>query len=618
MKRLVVVVFVMVLAAVCCADYASEVMADGPEAYYRFEESAGATSVADHSGNGHGSTAVSDVIFGETGAVGKAGTCSNGYVRLDLQLSPAADDFSIEAIARFDVSDIARTFVSQDDGAGDGRILLSRNPEGKVFTRLGGEFNSSSSAISQGTWHHIVMTVEDGGTTDTIRFYIDGQPDGSDTTTAEFANGNWKLGSGMIGALDEVAIYTKTLSAEKVLDHYTLIDPVSEYPGDSPVHYVSRTGLGVYPYTNWTTAARFIQQAVDAAQAGDTVLVTNGSYASAAEISVTKAITIESVNGRDVTFVSGQDAHRCFNLGNSACTISGFAIVGGYVDNDRGGGVYCVTTNPVITHCTLSFNKASGYDGEGGGIYKGTLNHCTLTYNQAGYGGGSDGGTLNHCTLTQNRAYLEGGGSHNGTLKNCIVWENSADQGLADNWYDDLGLDISYSCTTPDPDETGNNITNSPRFVSSIDLHLLSNSPCIDAGTNLVGFVDDLDGTPRPLDGDANGSAIPDMGAYEYLNAVADSDGDSVTDGDEQIADTGITDSNDWFSVTAFTSNSVVSFESSDERQYTLQYCTNLVDGVWSNIVGQADILGSGGLDTLTDPAPTNSPCYYRVQVSIP
>ena len=33
------------------------------------------------------------------------------------------------------------------------------------------------------------------------------------------------------------------------------------------------------PYTNWTTAAHVIQDAVDAAQTGDTVLVAGGVYA---------------------------------------------------------------------------------------------------------------------------------------------------------------------------------------------------------------------------------------------------------------------------------------------------------------------------------------------------
>jgi hypothetical protein len=56
-----------------------------------------------------------------------------------------------------------------------------------------------------------------------------------------------------------------------------------------------------------------------------------------------------------------------------------------------------------------------------------------------------------------------------------------------------------------------------PRFVdpSTGDLHLQATSPAIDAGIS-VGLTSDFDGRSVPVDGNGDGVATPDMGAFEY------------------------------------------------------------------------------------------------------
>ena len=56
-----------------------------------------------------------------------------------------------------------------------------------------------------------------------------------------------------------------------------------------------------------------------------------------------------------------------------------------------------------------------------------------------------------------------------------------------------------------------------PAFVDlgAGDLHLRSTSPAVDTAQQL-GYEEDADGSPVPIDGNGDGAAVPDRGALEY------------------------------------------------------------------------------------------------------
>ena len=275
---------------------------------------------------------------------------------------------------------------------------------------------------------------------------------------------------------------------------------VAIHVGGNLLHYVSAANQNpVAPYASWATAATNIQDAVDAASVGAAVLVANGTYASggrptpdsvANRVVLDKPLTLRSVNGAQVTVIDGNRAMRCAYLAKGA-SITGFTLTRGTACGadaewpaQCGGGVWCESSEDVVSNCVITGNAAY----YGGGASGGTLYNCTVTGNSAVYdGGGAYEGTLYNCTLTGNSATRSGGGAYAAALYNCVVWLNTSAQGPN---YDSC-YTLNYCCTTPLPPGTGN-IAADPLLTDSA--HVSAGSPCVGAGNFSYASGTDVDG----------------------------------------------------------------------------------------------------------------------------
>jgi parallel beta-helix repeat protein len=263
-----------------------------------------------------------------------------------------------------------------------------------------------------------------------------------------------------------------------------------------------------------------IQDGIDAAVNGDTVVVADGMYTGAGNRDIDfggKSIVVMSENGPAFTTIdcAGDSANHYrgfdFHTGeDSNSVVRGFTIINGWADN--GGGIYCHNSSPSITDNMIIGNTAAGFSyGYGGGIYlyqsSSSITDNIISGNTArGSGGGiyswDSASILDGNTITGNTAIYYGGGLYciygpSMTVTNSILWGDDAGTGQ------EIFLDAGASITVTYSDIEGGwegdgNINENPSFVllEKDDCRLLWESPCIDAGQ--PGSFDP-DGTTRDM-----------------------------------------------------------------------------------------------------------------------
>lgn len=226
---------------------------------------------------------------------------------------------------------------------------------------------------------------------------------------------------------------------------------------------------------------------------------------------------------------SNYDGGAMYNTGSGAAPyMTNCVFQNNSSEKQHGGAMYNKSdAAPFMVNCILSGNHAMATSRHGGAMYSfassPVLINCTMHGNEAGcIGDGIYNYQFSHAIIT-----------------NCILWSYTGDS----------FPDVVYNGGSSNPVVTycnvqggygipeDNNIDLEPLFadVENEKFWLQADSPCIDVGDNdsIPLDVDDLDndgnsgelipydlhGRNRIVDNECNGSAIVDMGAYEYTSA---------------------------------------------------------------------------------------------------
>jgi hypothetical protein len=289
----------------------------------------------------------------------------------------------------------------------------------------------------------------------------------------------------------------------------------------------------------------------------ETVLVAPGTYRENIDFQG-KAVSVISERGPEETIIDGNynqvPVVTIVSHEGSNSVISGFTIENGF-NNIRGGGGSGISvefSSPTITRNIFRNNRQGAGPGAAIGCNGASpIIAQNLFIHNPGYG--SVIGCFNTSSpLIDNNVFFDNPGTavsarcptviNNTFVSNnvCILFDSSGCAFYANNifvrngaavlanfeidfaakWSHNLVFGGQGYVGVRDQTGTNGNISADPFFTCEPggNFHLLSSSPCIDAGTNIAGLIatTDFDGQPRIQPGSTNGSPVVDLGAFEF------------------------------------------------------------------------------------------------------
>lgn len=215
------------------AAYPDEVLADGPVAYYRFEETSGVTA-NDSTANSNDGTYQNGVLLNQSSAprLGRAARF-DGVSQYVATPRTVAGDFTLELWINTTSASLSGSNAYEGNGllwsdvggSADDFVLAMLNNGLSFFTGNPDTTVTGATAINDGRWHHLVATRTQGAS---VEIFVDGVSQGTATTNNNLLTGNPQImiGGNVLdsryfqGLIDEVAYYPTVLSAARIRAHF--------------------------------------------------------------------------------------------------------------------------------------------------------------------------------------------------------------------------------------------------------------------------------------------------------------------------------------------------------------------------------------------------------------